>query len=252
MGLGGVGVRLTDLVTWYGGLARGGSVVPPADTPGAQDVTTLRLVEPVAAWYTASAMLGTPPPLHAPGGRIAFKTGTSYGYRDAWSVGFDGRHTIGVWVGRADGAPMPGLIGRQAAAPILFDAFQRLDRPVQPLPGPPKGALVAATARLPLALQRFRAPGLLPALPGEAQPVKIMFPPDGSRLALEPDGAAFETVPLRVTGGVEPFALYANGRPVSIDPRRRRLDFLPDGPGFVRLTVVDGQGRSDSVVVRLQ
>lgn len=57
--------------------------------------------------------------------RIAFKTGTSYGYRDAWSIGFDGRVTIGVWVGRPDGAPVPGLIGRTAAAPILFDAFAR-------------------------------------------------------------------------------------------------------------------------------
>lgn len=67
--------------------------------------------------------MGTPPPDNAPHNRLAFKTGTSYGYRDAWSVGFDGRMTIGVWVGRPDGAPVPGLMGRTAAAPILFDAF---------------------------------------------------------------------------------------------------------------------------------
>ena len=85
-----------------------------------------RLLDPVAAWYVGNVLIGTPPPENAAGGRIAFKTGTSYGYRDAWSVGFDGRRTIGVWVGRPDGAPVPGLIGRSAAAPILFDAFARL------------------------------------------------------------------------------------------------------------------------------
>ena len=71
-------------------------------------------------------MLGSPPPENGAAGRIAFKTGTSYGYRDAWSIGFDGKHTIGVWVGRPDGAPVPGLVGRTAAAPILFDAFARI------------------------------------------------------------------------------------------------------------------------------
>ncbi len=69
--------------------------------------------------------MGTPPPDNAPHNRIAFKTGTSYGYRDAWAVGFDGRYTVGVWVGRPDGAPVPGILGRSTAAPILFDAFAR-------------------------------------------------------------------------------------------------------------------------------
>ena len=86
-------------------------------------------MEPVAAWYVSNVLIGTPPPENGVPGRIAFKTGTSYGYRDAWSVGFDGKYTIGVWVGRPDGAPVPGLVGRAAAAPILFDAFARLPTP---------------------------------------------------------------------------------------------------------------------------
>ena len=96
-------------------------------------------MEPVAAWYVANTLLGTPPPENGAPGRIAFKTGTSYGYRDAWSIGFDGRHTIGVWVGRPDGAPVPGLVGRSAAAPILFDAFARVGAPPVPLPRAPEG-----------------------------------------------------------------------------------------------------------------
>ncbi len=76
-----------------------------------------RICEPVSAWYVADILRGAPPPDNAPYNRLAFKTGTSYGYRDAWAVGFDRRNTIGVWVGRPDNAAVPGLIGRVAAAP---------------------------------------------------------------------------------------------------------------------------------------
>ena len=96
-------------------------------------------MDQAAAWQVGNVLLGTPPPENAVRNRIAFKTGTSYGYRDAWSVGFDGRMTIGVWVGRPDGAPVPGLVGRTAAAPILFDAFARTGKLPAPLPKPPKG-----------------------------------------------------------------------------------------------------------------
>ena len=167
MGLGGVGVNLTDLVALYAGLARLGTTVPLAERIADERrgaPAPRRLLDPVAAWYVGNILLGTPPPDNAAGGRIAYKTGTSYGYRDAWAVGFDGRRTIGVWVGRPDGAPVPGLIGRVAAAPILFDAFARTGKLPAALPGAPKGALIAATAKLPPPLQRFR-PG---ALAGEA------------------------------------------------------------------------------------
>ena len=91
-----------------------------------------------------NVLIGTPPPENAVGGRIAYKTGTSYGYRDAWSLGFDGRRTVGIWVGRADGAPVSGLVGRVAAAPILFDAFARMKEPVAPLPRAPAGTSMKA------------------------------------------------------------------------------------------------------------
>ena len=125
LGLGGVGIRLADLTMLYAGFARGGAVQPLTEQMDAPKLAAKRLLEPVAAWYVAKILQGTPPPENAAGGRIAFKTGTSYGYRDAWAVGFDGKRTIGVWVGRPDGAPVSGLAGRTAAAPILFDAFAR-------------------------------------------------------------------------------------------------------------------------------
>jgi penicillin-binding protein 1C len=161
IGLGGVGVTLNDLVALYAGLARLGTTVPLMErrASGDEPAAARLLLDPTAAWYVGTILLGTPPPENAAGGRIAFKTGTSYGYRDAWAAGFDGKRTIGVWVGRPDGAPVSGLVGRVAAAPILFDAFARAGKPV-PLPAAPKGALVMGMSKLPPPLQRFRG-GLL-------------------------------------------------------------------------------------------
>jgi penicillin-binding protein 1C len=197
-------------------------------------------------------LLGTPPPENAAHNRIAFKTGTSYGYRDAWSVGFDGRMTIGVWVGRPDGAPVPGLIGRVAAAPILFDAFARTGKTLTPLPKPPKGTLVASNAKLPLPLKRFRPVGELVRSGGE-QALHIQFPLNGSRIDVDrtngPDGAA---MPVKVAGGVLPMTVMVNGTAFGeIDGRRQRL-IDPPGPGFARLTVIDATGAADTVVIRIQ
>jgi len=260
MGLGGVGVRLADLTRLYVGLARLGTTVPLVEqrelAHGALSTTPQRasppqrLLDPVAAWYVGNVLLGTPPPLNAAAGRIAFKTGTSYGYRDAWSVGFDGKVTIGVWVGRPDGAPFPGLIGRTAAAPILFDAFNRLGRPVAPLAPAPKGVIFATTGKLPLPLQRFR-PGVLPTTGPE--PLRILFPPNGARVELvTTSGQHPDPVALKIQGGVEPLTVLVNGVPMRAGGGRRTLFFDPDGPGFVRLTVMDARGMADSVLVRLQ
>ncbi len=166
MGLGGVGVTLSDLVALYAGLARLGSTVPLTERiAGATEAPMpRRLLDPAAAWYVAASSSArrrrrTLPAAASPS-RPAPPMATAMPGRS----GFDGKRTIGVWVGRPDGAPVPGLVGRVAAAPILFDAFARTGKLPAPLPTAPKGVLVAATAKLPPPLQRFR-PG---ALAGES------------------------------------------------------------------------------------
>ena len=253
MGLGGVGVTLKDLVQLYSGIARLGSAKPLREIVWRDDIREpLRLMDQVAAWQVGNVLLGTPPPENAVHNRIAFKTGTSYGYRDAWSVGFDGRITIGVWVGRPDGAPVPGLVGRTAAAPILFDAFARTGKLPAPLPKAPKGTLVASNAKLPLPLRRFRPAGELVRSGGE-QVLRIQFPLNGSRI--DAGGVAdrqFSALPIKVAGGVLPMTMLVNGVAVGeIDGRRQRL-IDPPGAGFVRLTVQDATGAADTVVVRIQ
>jgi penicillin-binding protein 1C len=254
MGLGGVGVTLNDLVQLYAGFPRLGNTIPLRERLDDQrdDTAQRRMLDPVAAWQIGNVLMGTPPPENGVHDRIAFKTGTSYGYRDAWSVGFDGRYTIGVWVGRPDGAPVPGLLGRTAAAPILFDAFARTGRIPLGLPAAPRGTLVAATAKLPVPLRRFRPAGELVRI-GDDRAPRIQFPLDGSRLDVMADGeAGMSPVAVKVAGGVPPMTVLVNGLSAGeLDSRRQKL-VAPPGPGFVRLTVMDATGAVDTVVIRLQ
>ncbi|MGZ8388058.1 MAG: penicillin-binding protein 1C [Rhodoplanes sp.] len=252
MGLGGTGVTLADLVRLYAGLARLGATVALTERHAASPMEQpQRLMEPVAAWQVGNVLLGAPPPDNAAGGRIAFKTGTSYGYRDAWAVGFDGKRTIGIWVGRPDGAPVPGILGRTAAAPILFDAFARLGKPLAPLPPAPKGVVFASNGKLPLPLQRFR-PSALPT-EGADPPLRILFPPNGARLDLasgESDASA--AIALKISGGRLPVTVLVNGMPKATLRDRQTVTVAPDGSGFMRLTILDSTGATDSVLVRLQ
>lgn len=247
MGLGGVGVRLADLVMLYASLARQGEALALTERQQADLRMPHRLLDPVAAWYVGNILLGAPPPDNAPYGRIAFKTGTSYGYRDAWAIGFDGRMTVGVWVGRPDGAPVPGLVGRASAAPILFEAFARSGAAPAALPRAPRGAIFAASNKLPPPLQRFGITGPREA----AEAPRIMFPPNGARLEIAA-GAQPDPVALKISGGRGPLTVLVNGVPATAASGRGTLFFQPDGPGFVRLTVMDAHGATDSVTVRLQ
>ena len=254
MGLGGVGVTLQDLAQLYAGIARLGTTRPLREIMIQNEAPRepLRLMDQVAAWQVGNVLMGTPPPENAPQHRIAFKTGTSYGYRDAWSVGFDGRMTIGIWVGRPDGAPVTGLVGRTAAAPILFDAFARTGKLPMSLPKPPKGVLMASNAKLPLPLRRFRPLWEL-VRTGSEQAPHIQYPLNGSRIdASGADDASFSAMPVKVAGGVLPMTMMVNGVAAGqIDSRRQRL-VDPPGPGFVRLTVIDATGAADTVVIRVQ
>ncbi len=244
--LGGAGTTLRDLVQVYTGLANRG-VATTIDTV-AGERTTAQLLDARATWQVADMLAGIAPPEGARRRGIAYKTGTSYGYRDAWSVGFDGRHVLGVWVGRPDGAAVPGLSGYQSAAPVLFEAFEKSGLALTPLPRAPAGALRMARTQLPVTMQRFRS-GRDPiddTRVVESAP-QIVFPPHGAHVEL--GGAEGGALALKLQGGRAPFRWLANGRPMDGLSRRRTASWQPDGAGFSTLTVIDAAGRSASVKV---
>ena len=253
IGLGGVGISLADLTRLYAGFARGG----PVPTLGWRRETAQVpqggvIADAVAAWYVADILRGAPPPENAPPGRIAFKTGTSYGFRDAWAVGFDRRLTIGVWVGRPDGSSVPGLVGRAVAAPILFDAYARLGVTPEPVERPPY-VISATTATLPPPLRHLRQDAPKTVASTTKAPLRIAYPYDGSRIELGPRRAQdIDTaLAMKATGGALPLTWLANGAPVEVATLRREASWRPDGAGFVRLSVIDSEGATDSVLIRI-
>lgn len=128
--LGGAGTTLEDLVRGFTAFAREGISIKPrfvADEP----LVERRMLSAGAAWIIQDSLRAIPAPegsVNAAG--IAWKTGTSYGFRDAWAVGVSDAYTVGVWTGRPDGTPLPGSFGAAAAGPILFDVFHALPQQV--------------------------------------------------------------------------------------------------------------------------
>jgi len=130
--LGGVGVSLEDLVAGYSALARDGLA---GDLRFFEDqpITDRYLMSQGAAWVVRDILQNQSRPgiqanfIAKPKHRhIAWKTGTSYGYRDAWAIGVNAKHTVGIWVGRPDGTPLPGHYGAITAAPMMFTIFDAL------------------------------------------------------------------------------------------------------------------------------
>ncbi|MCX5579139.1 penicillin-binding protein 1C [Kaistia terrae] len=249
VGLGGVGISLRDLVSVYAAIARGGRPVAlhPEPVPIVATADTAPVLDPLAAWYVSDILADVPPPTIGARGRIAYKTGTSYGYRDAWSIGFDGRTVIGVWAGRADGAPVSGLSGIGTAAPVLFEAFDKLGGDRAPLMPAPRGALIASNGDLPAPLKRFRGTDTLANKAPDTP--QIAFPPDGVQVDLGIRAGDPMPLMIKIRNGQPPFTWFANGLPIAQTPFSRAESWQPDGPGFVTLSVVDSAGRSDRVTV---
>ncbi|WP_136634464.1 penicillin-binding protein 1C [Pseudooceanicola onchidii] len=239
--LGGLGMTLTDLTQLYASLANGG-MTRPLHWRAQEHLDQPRLMSRASAWQVGHILAGLAPPPGAPANRLAYKTGTSYGHRDAWAIGFDGAHVIGVWMGRPDGTPVPGAFGGDLAAPVLFEAFGRLKPTLDAPPPPPPETLLVGAALLPEPLKRFRSRTGL----DDTDRPQVAFPPDGAVLAV---GAA---LPAKVRDGVAPFTWLANGHPVRTAERGREVLLDGLGRGFTELSVIDGAGRSARVEVVLE
>jgi len=259
--LGGLGISPVDITMLYAGIAGGGEARALRFVQGTPDGAKHRLFGPVAAYYLRQILTGVSLPEGWAMGEglnrartIGFKTGTSYGYRDAWSVGFSNDYTVGVWVGRADGTPRPGHVGVDSAAPVLLKVFGLLPADKEPAPLPPTGAILAETTdALPPSLRLFQR-----ALPQEVAratvlpPPSIAYPPNGTVIPLPGAKDSDKTIMLKADGGKAPLTWLVNGLLIGSYDRFQPALYLPQGEGNARITVVDAEGRSDTSQVRFK
>lgn len=244
--LGGGGVTLEGLTQGYAALARGGEGISLSALPGQAVAMTQPMFGPEAAWQVGAILAGNPAPHGVRQRVMAYKTGTSYGHRDALSLGYDGAHVGAVWLGRPDGTTVPGAFGGELAAPVLFDLFDAL--PSVALPPPPPHVLTVPGSALPLALRRFVPPGEASAT------VSRPASPDALRLTYPPDGAEIEVgahLVAKARGGKGPWSFLVNGVPAVLASARPEAELDSPGPGFAQLTVIDATGASDTAAIRL-
>jgi len=229
LALGGTGLSARDLAVLYTALGNGGEAGPLRFKADAPEGDTYRLVTEDTAEELIDALRGAPVPrgfANMSGiGRIAYKTGTSYGFRDSWAAGLAGDYAVIVWTGRPDGAPRPGATGRGSSAPLLFD-------------------IAATFADVRRDGRGADAPSALQTVAAQTDngPI-ILFPSSGTDVIYTERGMSISV------DSELPVQLFVSGEPV---PREGGLAvWKPQEPGFYRVSAIDTQGRSTNADIRV-
>jgi penicillin-binding protein 1C len=245
LALGGTAVNLRDLLTLYAALADRGDCRPISFQPSSSLSSPNKLLSSAAAWHVDDilrAMPLTAGPAAVSRSGIRYKTGTSYGFRDAWALGYTRQHTVGVWVGRPDGGYGKRTTGAELAVPVLFQAFAALPAPAgESTEGPPAGVRRLTHNQLPPHLQYFTRS----AEPGQQAKPRIYFPVDGSSLDL----GSNPVLVLKAYGGTPPFHWLINGQPLGREQQNAIASCAPPGPGLHEIVLVDSRGQRDKVSV---
>nr|WP_260986272.1 penicillin-binding protein 1C [Bordetella genomosp. 13] len=263
--LGGGGTTLEELVGAYRALARGGLAGKPRLDPADPRVES-RMMSVGAAWIIRDILEAGGDPDRpffqggAPGRRLAWKTGTSFGFRDAWAVGVTDHWTIGVWVGRPDGTPNPGFFGANVAAPLLHDIVQALPAG-SPVVRMQPASVKAVVTCWPLGWRQGSSPDgrcpearrawalddtVPPSFPGYADvaqgPLRIEGVADGSVLRPVP-GQHSVTLDVGVTGARGEVWWMLDGRVHRQGAAGQQQSLSLSRNGRYALTVMDEQGR---------
>lgn len=255
LALGGVGIRLEDLVRLYIGLANGGVIKELRLLENTQlSTSSATILSPAATWYITDILSTSQPP---PGftlnkQRLAFKTGTSYGFRDAWAIGYNATHTVAVWLGRPDNGYTANLSGLHSAVPIMLEILDQLPKSglVSLLRSPPPEVILTQNSALPSKLRHFdyRA-DITPITVDHNNELKILYPPSNSIVELTT--YATNTVYIEISGGHAPFHILENGRPIYTSNDRQNLAWIPTTNGIIHLSVLDAKGYSDRVQLQI-
>ncbi len=243
--LGGLGVTPEGLATLYVALANDGMAAPLLWHEGQSVQEPKQFISAQSASQITQILRQAP----SPGGRvpswlssdappIAYKTGTSYGHRDAWAAGYTDEWTVIIWTGRADGAPRYGMTGRTAAAPLLFDVFAMLPHAQGRI------ANYKRSEKAPIGLGRIQGP--------DQRAPQILFPEDGSQIALSATGGQ-KALPLSaLSPDGSALSWYVDGMKLGKSALDSTETFWrPSKPGFYTLRVVNTDGKSRTARIEI-
>lgn len=278
LALGGVGMSLYDLMSLYTALANQGQYRPlliektefeneqhnemwvkMKNNSQDKNQNLKILMTPKTSSYITKILEEAPAPEGFVDGRaiartsIAFKTGTSYGYRDAWAIGYTQDYTVGVWVGKPNGTPSLNQLGRTHALPILFKVFNLLPDSGKVTEGSPSTKKQALSA----VLKEFKTSDSAKGhLANDQKMLKMLFPKNGIVVNLEKIENTAKTewrsIPLNWIGGQGPFYVFENGYPLPDAIANREIRWQPKKAGFVELTVLDSMGQSATVNIEVK
>lgn len=248
--LGGIGMTLEQLVMLYGGLARGGIVKSIHYNICDKDIVGYSLLSERASDQITQILKHEhrgPPGFQHPV-NIAFKTGTSYGHRDAWALGYSKDFTVGIWIGHPDGSSMGQGTGQSLAVPILEKIFQLLPENHH-RNSKIHQTIKSAQSHLKLRSNKY-ASSQKEILRVQNLP-QLLFPINETTIEREKTSQGYKMLPFKVSGGTRPYTWLINGRP-GTRSWQHRYDWLPGEPGFYTITVLDAEGKAASSHIELR
>lgn len=251
LALGGAGLTARELAILYAALGDGGVAKPLVwrveEERASYEDPGRRLMSAESASEIIRILQGSPAPAGRMPGRltqdapqVAFKTGTSYGFRDAWAAAVSGDHVIVVWLGRADGAPRTGVTGRDIALPVLFEMADRVSHHLRD-DGESRARLTTEPLKKARGAQRNLSAN---------RPPEILFPPEGAELWAGPVNGQPGRPFVLAGRGQGALSWFVDGTPTQRDDAGSPI-WQPRQPGFYQVTAVDPDGRATRVRVRV-
>lgn len=285
MVLGGTGTRLEELVSAYTAFSRGGKVGRLRyiqDHSLAEPAREKYLMSPGAAWVIREILSqiqyrSSIASMVNNGVSLAWKTGTSYGYRDAWAIGMTDNYTIGIWTGRPDGTPVPGQYGAQTAVPLLRTVSLNLpeistanNKPISLEKRPdsvtqeeicwPGGGLKSQTdvgqchkTQLSWVIDNTVPPALPrnPDIETALNNIKIISIDDDSHIK-QPHGTTQPvSITLEAQGGKGATLWFVNGKAINLQPTEAALPYTFKSNGLFRISAIDEAGQADQVTLHI-
>ena len=236
--LGGLGMKLEQLMVLYGGLARNGNIMPlrylQSSSPQPLSFYTPQVAQQITAILKNSESDDWEPLVKR---GVAFKTGTSYGHRDTWALGYDERYVIGVWIGIPDGSPMGAVSGRSLAVPLLRRLLAILPASVNSSRSHPQTQEFAT-----LRLKNLQNESVMQQQLLRHEKPSLMFPINNMVMNFRDDNHKVNEIPLTVKGGQKPYVWFVDDQPLAVNVWKQKHLWQPPRPGFYKISVMDAGG----------